>query len=224
MSGASDSVFLDGSIRPITLHGDLTIHMNSTAVSLRLDHVTVEGKTRIRTGRDRDLVELVDTVFTRKSSIFTGRGDDTLRLRNSRFCPTFSSTDTLEWNLSMQVRAGDRTRTAICSPARRRTTSSDFSREASPSCSTVRSPDRSAFSRDVTRELVSPNPFRLSVRRLLPAADLPVFVGTAGLLSCLISVLGGQPRQRDDRGGVPHRDGPVLKVPAAPRFSISISS
>jgi hypothetical protein len=85
MSGASDSVLFDGSLRPITLHGDLTIRMNSTRDTLRLDHVTVAGKTRVRTGRGRDLVELVDTVLTGKSSIFTGRGDDTLRVHTSQF-------------------------------------------------------------------------------------------------------------------------------------------
>jgi hypothetical protein len=85
MSGASDSVFVDGSTRPITVHGDLTIRMNSTRDTLRLDHVTVAGKTGVRTGRGRDLVELVDTVLTRKSSIFTGRGDDTLRVHTSQF-------------------------------------------------------------------------------------------------------------------------------------------
>lgn len=85
ISGASDSVFFDGSTRPITLHGDLNIRMNSTRDTLRLEHVTVAGRTKIRTGCGRDLVELVDTVLTGKSSVFTGRGDDTLRVHTSQF-------------------------------------------------------------------------------------------------------------------------------------------
>jgi hypothetical protein len=59
--------------------------MNSTRDTLRLDGVTVAGRTKIRTGRGRDLVELVDTVLTGRSSIFTGRGDDTLRVHTSQF-------------------------------------------------------------------------------------------------------------------------------------------
>ncbi len=63
----------------------MVTNTGQVADTLRLDHVTVAGKTRIRTGRGRVLVELVDTVLTGKSNIFTGRGDDTLRVHDSQF-------------------------------------------------------------------------------------------------------------------------------------------
>jgi hypothetical protein len=84
--------------------------MNSVGDTLRLDHVAVGGKTKIRTGRGRDLVELVDTVLIGRSNIFTGRGDNTLRVHDSQFVSDivfdgYTGFDTLDAGLRSQPNA-----------------------------------------------------------------------------------------------------------------------
>jgi hypothetical protein len=79
------AVFLDGSEQPLTISGGLDIHASSGSTELWLNHVTVQGRTRLDTGRGDDTIALLDSVFTGAVDIATHGGNDSIVIARSLF-------------------------------------------------------------------------------------------------------------------------------------------